>query len=172
MLKEACSWEMWDSSGGQLGFEDYPRSWLTSFLRLRVGEGPFLKSLLNLLQYCFCFMFCFFWPQARGILALWPGIEPTSPALEGEILTTGLQGSPCLTFSELLSNQKLFLLPTCLLCLLHRAEPCIPLCVSLSFSWFFTVTSPVPPISCSDLHQLMLGHQCCTLVIGLEQWPN
>ena len=21
--------------------------------------GPFLKSLLNLLQYCFCFMFCF-----------------------------------------------------------------------------------------------------------------
>ena len=24
--------------------------------------GPFLKSLLNLLQYCFCFMFWFYWP--------------------------------------------------------------------------------------------------------------
>ena len=25
--------------------------------------GSFLKSLLNLSQYCFCIMFCFFWPQ-------------------------------------------------------------------------------------------------------------
>ena len=28
-----------------------------------------LKSLSNLLQYCFCFMFCFFRPEACGILA-------------------------------------------------------------------------------------------------------
>ena len=35
--------------------------------------GPFLKSLLNLLQYCFCFMFCgFFWP--RG---MWDLSSPT-----------------------------------------------------------------------------------------------
>ena len=27
------------------------------------GCGPFLKSLLNLLQHCFCFMFCFFDPE-------------------------------------------------------------------------------------------------------------
>ena len=26
-------------------------------------NGPLLKSLLNLLQYCFCFMFGVFWPQ-------------------------------------------------------------------------------------------------------------
>ena len=25
-------------------------------------DGPFVKSLLNLLQYCFCFMFWFLWP--------------------------------------------------------------------------------------------------------------
>ena len=31
--------------------------------------GPFLKSLLNLLQYCFCFMFWFFGHEACGILA-------------------------------------------------------------------------------------------------------
>ena len=38
--------------------------------------GPFLKSLLDLLQYCFCFMFCFFGLEACGILVPWPGIEP------------------------------------------------------------------------------------------------
>ena len=30
---------------------------------------PFLKSLLNVLQCCFCFMFWFFGPKACGILA-------------------------------------------------------------------------------------------------------
>ena len=50
--------------------------------------GPFLKSLLNLLQYCLCFAFFFFGHKACGILAPWSGIEPTPPTLEGEILTT------------------------------------------------------------------------------------
>ena len=45
----------------------------------------FLMSLLNLLQYCFSFMFWFFGHEACGISVLWPGIEPTSPALEGEV---------------------------------------------------------------------------------------
>ena len=31
--------------------------------------GPFLKSLLNLLQYCFWFMFWFFWPQGMWCLS-------------------------------------------------------------------------------------------------------
>ena len=51
-----------------------------------------LKSLLHLLQYCFCFMFWFFGHKACGILAPWPGIKPTPPALEGEVLTTGPPG--------------------------------------------------------------------------------
>ena len=55
----------------------------------------FLKSLLNLLQYCFCCLcFGFLGHQACGILVPWPGIKPASPALEGEVLTTGLQESP------------------------------------------------------------------------------
>ena len=62
------------------------------FFRLFVWCGPFLKSLLNLLQYCFCFMFRFFGREERGILAPWPGIEPAPPALEGEVLTTGPPG--------------------------------------------------------------------------------
>ena len=37
-------------------------------------------------------MFWFFGHEACGILAPWPGIEPTPPALEGEVLTTGLPG--------------------------------------------------------------------------------
>ena len=44
----------------------------------------FLKSLLNLLLYCFCFMFWFFGHEACGILAPRPRIEPTASALEGE----------------------------------------------------------------------------------------
>ena len=54
--------------------------------------GPFLKSLLNLLQYCFCFMFWFFGREACGILAPRLGIKPAPPALEGEVLTTGPPG--------------------------------------------------------------------------------
>ena len=58
----------------------------------------FLKSLLNLLQYCFCFMFWFFGPEAYGILAPQPGIEPAPPALEGEVLTTGPPGKSLRVF--------------------------------------------------------------------------
>ena len=35
-----------------------------------------------MLQYCFCFMFWFFDPEACGILAPWPRIKPTPPAFE------------------------------------------------------------------------------------------
>ena len=52
----------------------------------------FLKSLLNVLQYCFCFMFWFFGREACGILAPRPGTEPAPAALEGEVLTTGPPG--------------------------------------------------------------------------------
>ena len=58
--------------------------------------GPFLKSLLNLLQQCFCFMFWFLGPTAHGILTPWPWIKPTVPALESEVLTTGPPGK-CLS---------------------------------------------------------------------------
>ena len=51
--------------------------------------GSFLKSLLNLLQYCICFGFLAFGREACEILAPPPGIEPAPPALEGEVLTTG-----------------------------------------------------------------------------------
>ena len=51
---------------------------------------PYLKSLLNLLQHCFCFHVLVLWPC--GILAPWPGIEPTLPALKGRVLTTELPG--------------------------------------------------------------------------------
>ena len=33
--------------------------------------GPFLKTSLNLLQYCFCFMFWIFGCEAYGVLAPW-----------------------------------------------------------------------------------------------------
>ena len=51
-----------------------------------------LKSLLNLLQYCFCFMFWLFGQKACGIFGPQPEIKPAPPALEGEVLTTGPPG--------------------------------------------------------------------------------
>ena len=51
--------------------------------------GPFLKSLLNLLQYCFCFMFWCFGHETCEILAPLPGIKPIPPALEDKVLITG-----------------------------------------------------------------------------------
>ena len=53
---------------------------------------PVLKSLLNLLQYCFCFMFWFFDLLACGVLAPPPGIKPAPPAVEGEVLIPRLPG--------------------------------------------------------------------------------
>ena len=56
--------------------------------------GPFLKSLIEfLVQCCFCFMFWLLGWEICGILAPQPGIEPTSPVLEGEVLTTRPSGS-------------------------------------------------------------------------------
>ena len=40
------------------------------------------------------FVFWFFGPKACGVLAPCPGIESPPPALEGEVVTTGHQGSP------------------------------------------------------------------------------
>ena len=42
------------------------------------------KSLLNLLQCCFCFMF--FGQEACGILAPQPGMDHAPPALDGEVV--------------------------------------------------------------------------------------
>ena len=38
------------------------------------------------------FMFYFFVCETWGILAPWPGIEPTPPSLEGQVSNTGLPG--------------------------------------------------------------------------------
>ena len=54
--------------------------------------GPFLKSLLNLLQYASLLCFVFFDQKACGILVPRQGIKPAPPALEAEALTTGSPG--------------------------------------------------------------------------------
>ena len=68
------------------------------------------KSLLNLLQYCFCFMFWFFGHEACVILALQRGIEPIPPALEGEVLTTGQPGKSLVGSCSLIPSDNLYLL--------------------------------------------------------------
>ena len=63
-----------------------------SFLRFFLDVYHFFKSLLNLLQYCFYFMFWLYGHETHGILAPQPGIEPALPALEGEVITSGHPG--------------------------------------------------------------------------------
>ena len=47
----------------------------------------------------------FFGPEACGTLVPSPGIKPTPPVLEGEVLTTGLAGkTPPLLFEVSLST--------------------------------------------------------------------
>ena len=47
----------------------------------------FVNSIVSVVDFLFFFFF-FLVREACGILALPPGIEPTPPALEGEVLTT------------------------------------------------------------------------------------
>ena len=51
-----------------------------------------LSLLLNLLPYCFWFMFCFLGYEACMILVPRSGIKPTPLTLEGKILTLGPPG--------------------------------------------------------------------------------
>ena len=48
-----------------------------------------MKSLLNLLQYCFRFKFWLSGHKACGVLAPQAGFEPARRALESKVLTTG-----------------------------------------------------------------------------------
>ena len=77
----------------------YKYAWQPIFIltkKLIANVTTFLKifyvgRLLNLLQYCFCFMFWFFFGrEACGLLASWPGIEPIAPARGAEVLTAEL----------------------------------------------------------------------------------
>ena len=54
----------------------------------------FIGFVIILLLLCFGF----FGPEACGILVPRPGMEPASPALEGEVLTTGQPGKSQSTF--------------------------------------------------------------------------
>ena len=65
---------------------------LAFFLRIFFLHGSFFKSLLNLIQYHFCFMFWFFGHKVCGILDPQIGIEPSYLVLEGEVLATGPLG--------------------------------------------------------------------------------
>ena len=51
----------------------------------------FIDFVTILCLFVFC-LFFFFGHKAHEILAPGPGIEPTSPALEDEVLTTRLPG--------------------------------------------------------------------------------
>ena len=50
------------------------------------------KVFIEFITILLLFYVLIFWPQACGILAPQPGIKPSSPALEGKVITTGPPG--------------------------------------------------------------------------------
>ena len=105
-------WPATLSSSGNLLEMQVP---IPDLLNWKLGVGPnnmcfifkkFFKDFKNvdhffLSLYWICynvasifFFFFIFWfscPKASGIFAPWPRIQPVFPALEGKVLTTGLQ---------------------------------------------------------------------------------
>ena len=81
-----------EHGGGYLLFKNENEWCCGFFFFLKIFWcGPFfLKSFLNLLQYCFCITLWFFGPETSGILAPQPGI--VFPVLEGGALSTGPPG--------------------------------------------------------------------------------
>ena len=85
----------------------------------------FLKSFLNVLQYCFGFMFWNFSHEACRILALWPGIEPPSPALGGEVLTAEPPGKSQKILKSRISLKTIILLSKGMLLLVAQLCPTV-----------------------------------------------
>ena len=75
-----------------------------------------------LLQF---YLFWFFGCKACGILAALSGISPTSPALEGEVVTTGLLGKSLLFVFEEWLIVWIFLPFSFFKVSLHQINPCI-----------------------------------------------
>ena len=67
------------------------KQWLSLFFGI-FYVNHFLKSLLNLLQYCL-FNVLFFGHEAYATMTPPPEIELTRPAMEGQVLTTGPPGT-------------------------------------------------------------------------------
>ena len=90
-----CRWILYQLSyqGSPTLFESTVKSSFLLRICFLMWITFFFLTLLNLLQYCFCFIIWFCGHMACGVLAPQPETEPTSPALEGKVLTTGLPGS-------------------------------------------------------------------------------
>ena len=84
-----------------------------------------------MLQYGFCFIFCYLGHEAFGILAPQPGFKLTPPALEGEVLTTRPPGKSlhCLFLQPkfIRGSPSASVFTRCSLC------PHLPLCLFSSY---------------------------------------
>ena len=93
----------------------------------------FFKSLLTLLQHCFCFTFWFFGSKAGGISA--PDEELNPNSLYWKVLDR--QGIPSLPFFKLSYLQAFFLLLFCCECYLYTLFWCPSLIRYMIWKYFF-----------------------------------
>ena len=76
----------WDLSGPGIEPLNWPGRFSSTVPPGKVRREPFLRSLLNLCQYCVCPMYWFSGHQTCGSLAPRPGVELSPPAAEGRSL--------------------------------------------------------------------------------------
>ena len=144
-----------------------PDPGLCSFFFFFFLGRPFLKSSLNLLQYCFCFMFGF-WPEACRILVPQPGMEPMPHALEGKVLITEPLGKspglcsfhPLLLFSHsVISDSSMTTMGCCLSSVHGIFQARILEWVAISYSRGIFPTQGVNPclLCCKQILNGLMG---------------
>ena len=70
------------------------------FFKIFFWGGLVFKVFIEFVTILLLFYVLVFGCEACGILAPWSGIKPVPPALEGEVLTTGLLGLPSPTLKK------------------------------------------------------------------------
>ena len=138
-----------------------------ALLVLKVLSLAFPKMPCTFLFLLFfnCFFF-FFWLHhvAWGILLPWPGIKPTSPAVETGVLATGPQGSPCFSyfffnsvqFSDSVVSDSVTPWTSA-----HQASPSIT-----------NSQSPPKPMSIESMMPSIHLILCCPLLLLLSMFPS
>ena len=129
------------------------------FLKDFFWYAPFLKSSLNLLQYCFCLCLGFLAPRACRILAPWSGMEPALSVGEGEVLTTGpLEKS----LKRLISKSEL----------LECIRICSHLVSTLSKSPWITLPSAFRKDGQDWLPNCLSSEEDSTMFTKIEEWSS
>ena len=137
-----------------------------------LGCGSFLKSLLNFLQYCFYFMFWFFWPWGMQDLSSLTRDWTHTPFIEGEVLTNRPLGKSLAHI--LISQTEYFQLPPFQVPLPHWNGSAWYSTVHEADQDVWTMLQQGVKLPCSPMKDklLILCHLPCWLEVEISYFPG